>query len=769
MGIDTATTQPNPPDKPENDPALQHLRNRTRIASFTIRRTIAAGGMGVVYEALQDSPHRPVALKVMLQGLVTASARERFTREATLLASLQHPGIVQIYESGVHHEEGIDIPSIAMEFITGARTLSQYVRDKSADTRAILLLVIQACAAVAHGHTKGIIHRDLKPSNILVDPDGRVRLIDFGVARSLHSDAAPITLQTDVGQLIGTVAYMSPEQIDADPRAIDHRVDIYSLGVILFELLAGTLPFDLSGKSISEASRTVKDGTPPKLSTITGGISRDLETIVMKAMARDRADRYPDAAALANDLDRYLNDLPIAARPISPFVHAARTWKSWARREHAASSALIILMSAASAFAVTSLLFKIDVCQPILQKFESSMGAPSLAPLDNTVIVTADTEPNDPAAVRDFLSRVAIRAESPQTESYYSDPNSLKSAYASFLRSLKDSGVRIVVIDLFIRTPATEPHTQDLLAAVSELRAAGIPVIMALPDWPVDAESAAGNQIRSCSAADFAGTAVAESKEGPHSFVAAQRDNNDVAPGLPLAAAMAYRHGSKRFDYSFDRIRNRLDVAVRPRDNSPSLGATHELIEITSMQSAGVLALNSGLRPTDTIGTIQVALPTLKQLDSHSVSIADMLNPAIRPHALDPSGRAVFLTPGKRDEVIAAPGSSPVRAYAAQVAAFDALLKPSAPRLADLFESLGATLASSLLGYTLARLIAPQLRSAAFSYLAVTLAAALASTLLVSLSLPLTHIILHHLAPLLASTSAALLACFTFRVAARKL
>jgi tetratricopeptide (TPR) repeat protein len=204
-----------------------------------------------------------------------------------------------------------------MEYIVGAKPVTDYVMDKKLGTRERMKLFSEVCEAVHHGHQKGIIHRDLKPSNILVDSSGQVKIIDFGVARSTDSDMAVTTLQTSVGQLIGTLQYMSPEQCAADPHDIDTRSDVYALGVVLYEMLCERLPYDLKGTVIHEATRVIREQQPPRLSTLNKKLRGDVETIVLKALEKDRDRRYQSASALSDDIRRYLNNEAISARPAS--------------------------------------------------------------------------------------------------------------------------------------------------------------------------------------------------------------------------------------------------------------------------------------------------------------------------------------------------------------------------------------------------------------------------------------------------------------------
>lgn len=296
-----------------------------KIGRYTIKRVIASGGMGTVYEAVQDKPRRSVAIKTMSHSVTSPSALRRFEYEAQLLARLRHPCIAQIYEAGTHDEGGTTVPFFAMEYIPNARPITEYAETKKLTSRDRLELFAKVCDAIHHGHQKGIIHRDLKPMNILVDSSGQPRIIDFGVARAIDSDMAGATQQTNVGQLVGTVQYMSPEQCDADPSDIDTRSDIYALGMVLYEMLCGSLPYDVSTVSICEAARLIREADPEKLRLQDPSLRGEVDTIVFKALAKDRDRRYQSAYGLAQDIRRYLAGEAIAARPPS-FAYQVRVF-----------------------------------------------------------------------------------------------------------------------------------------------------------------------------------------------------------------------------------------------------------------------------------------------------------------------------------------------------------------------------------------------------------------------------------------------------------
>jgi tetratricopeptide (TPR) repeat protein/predicted Ser/Thr protein kinase len=284
------------------------------IGRYRIVRHIGTGGMGEVYEAEQDNPRRRVALKVIRPDIASPEVLRRFDLESSILAKLQHPGIAQVFDAGKAQGPAGETPYFAMEFVEG-RPLLEFAAALPLKDR--LALFLKVCEAVEHAHRRGIIHRDLKPANILVDAAGQPRILDFGIARVTDADIRATTLQTDIGKLVGTLPYMSPEQAGGDPADLDTRSDVYSLGVILYELLAGKPPYEIKRGRIPEALRIIKEVDPAPLSTTNRTLRGDLETITSKSLAKERERRYQSVSDLAADLRRYLSDQPIEARPPS--------------------------------------------------------------------------------------------------------------------------------------------------------------------------------------------------------------------------------------------------------------------------------------------------------------------------------------------------------------------------------------------------------------------------------------------------------------------
>jgi tetratricopeptide (TPR) repeat protein/predicted Ser/Thr protein kinase len=334
------------------------------IGGFRVLGKIGEGGMGIVYEAEQPHPRRSVALKVMRPGLYLEEQQVRlFEREAAALARLRHRGIAAIYESG-KSDDGQHF--FAMELVRGV-PLRSWLRGTAGDApplRDRLHVFLAACEAVAYAHQNGVIHRDLKPSNILVTeeesisgapPQRAVKILDFGLARIVDADAEMTALTTQ-GQIRGTLGYMSPEQIRGDHGSVGPRSDVYSLGVILYELVTERLPYDVHRSALPEAIRLIADEPPRPPSTAWRArhgrgsrLDRDLETIILKALEKDPERRYASATALADDVERYQASRPILARPPS----AAYQLRKLAGRHRLAFSLLGLLFVVLLGFGVT--------------------------------------------------------------------------------------------------------------------------------------------------------------------------------------------------------------------------------------------------------------------------------------------------------------------------------------------------------------------------------------------------------------------------------
>jgi len=317
-GADGFMEQPAPGASWERDQAAP-FEPGTTVAGYRVTGMLGTGGSSIVYSARQENPDREVALKVFLGGLGTEDGQARFARESEVLASLRHPGIAQVFDGGVHIEASAALPFFAMELVPGARTVTEYTRTESLTRERRVALMVSVCEAVAHGHRRGVIHRDLKPENVLVDERGAPRVIDFGLAK-LIDDSPAAGNRTLPGSFLGTLGYMSPEHTGGEPGAIDVRSDVYSLGVLTYEVLCERLPHDLTGRTLTEALSIIRDVPPRRPSEY--GVPRDLESILLKALEKDPARRYAGAGELATDLERFCRSEPVQARGPSFAYHA---------------------------------------------------------------------------------------------------------------------------------------------------------------------------------------------------------------------------------------------------------------------------------------------------------------------------------------------------------------------------------------------------------------------------------------------------------------
>ena len=359
-----------PPSPALNEPIAEGPG--TIIGPYKLLEQIGEGGFGVVFMAEQTQPvRRMVALKILKLGMDTRQVVARFEAERQALAIMDHPNIAKVHDGGATPSGR---PYFVMELVKGVPII-EFCDQNHLTPRQRLELFIPVCQAVQHSHHKGIVHRDLKPSNVLVtmhDTVPVVKVIDFGVAKALGQELTEKTLFTGFAQMIGTPLYMSPEQAGQSGLDIDTRSDIYSLGVLLYELLTGTTPFDkerFKQTAYDEIRRIIREEEPPKPSTrlaeskdtlpsisaqrqtepvkLTKLVRGELDWIVMKALEKDRNRRYESASAFAADVQRYLSDEPVVARPPST-GYRLRKFTRRNRRPLVAAAVIAVALVAAT-------------------------------------------------------------------------------------------------------------------------------------------------------------------------------------------------------------------------------------------------------------------------------------------------------------------------------------------------------------------------------------------------------------------------------------
>ncbi len=311
------------------------------VEGYEITELLGQGGMGIVWSAVQLSTQREVALKLLGKGeFGSEKARARFEREVELTARLEHPNIAGLYDSGLYR----GVHYYAMELIEGV-PLDEYVADQHLTERQILELMGTVCQAVQHAHQNGVIHRDLKPTNILVSADGQPHILDFGLAKGFLEKDSDLGVSSQ-DEVAGTPAYMSPEQAAGHLERIDTRTDVYALGVVLFRLLTGESPHDLSGTRY-EVLRRVAEEDIRRPRQLTKGVDRELEALLLKALAHDPKDRYPSAGALAEDIENHLTSEPLIARRRTTAYFLRKRIRKYRVRVAVACSATAVLVGTA--------------------------------------------------------------------------------------------------------------------------------------------------------------------------------------------------------------------------------------------------------------------------------------------------------------------------------------------------------------------------------------------------------------------------------------
>jgi CHASE2 domain-containing sensor protein/predicted Ser/Thr protein kinase len=585
---------------------------------YHLLEKLGEGGFGVVYLAERREPMvQRVALKVLKPGVESPDLVRRFNQECQALALLDHPNIARVYDAGVNPAGR---PYFAMEYIPG-ETLREYVQRRGPTLEQRLRVFLAITHAVGHAHTHGLVHRDLKPANILVrEQDGTAtpKIIDFGVAKALYLGQSRV--HTMRGETIGTPEYMSPEQAGSSSGEVDARADIYSLGVLLFELLTGEMPWDVTRlRSASPAAlpELIERTAARRAGEVNPKLRGDIETVIAKAMHKDRSRRYTTAPELAEDIERLLAGQSVLARRDSlAYMMGSRV------RQTARKSPLTVYVTACIAavaivhfLLVPLLLTELRVGHAYERLLAASRPvlAPE-APLRHAAVV-ALTDEHSPTA----LARIA-GVEGVSDEVLTSE----RLVHAAMLRKLAAAGPACVVIDVNFRRGA---HVEELREALAALDGAGVPWVAKLPEWVLDdrVESDLSPAFLADPRQRYGGATVGTGDRLCHFVLCARRGAGSLRPGLPLHVVAAVRRPNMRFDMTLTEERGKLGLDYWDQDANGVKRYAGAPDEVPVSFVGPATASGNGILEKDEVTHFTFHVPGTRVLESATRSYAQVL------------------------------------------------------------------------------------------------------------------------------------------------
>ncbi|QOJ00646.1 MAG: protein kinase [Phycisphaeraceae bacterium] len=677
-----------------------------RVAGYTIRRLIGSGGMGVVYEAVQDRPRRSVAVKVMSPkpGGHDAASVRRFLDEAQFLASLNHPGICQVFEAGTWEDGGGTggaSPYLVTEYIEGAQHLAAYAKGRPLRER--VGLVSWVARAVHHGHTRGVVHRDLKPENILVGSDGRARVIDFGIAKALGADAVR-SPNTVAGQVLGTLPYMSPEQLSGDRGAVGPGADVYALGVILYELVTGRMPHDLTEADLTRARTVVMTHRPPDPSALAPEADHRLGSVILKAIASSPRARFSTAEAFAEELDRWLGGRAVLTRRGSWLRERVEDLRLWSSRRPALAAAGVIGASV------------------LAGQMVAAPGLEAVPRVSDAVYRVASGPAFDPSAAVAGGAGVRLLALDDGVDlaglgSRFGWPELLEAGYVGqglrplwgrALKELSALGPRAVALDVAFPVASSNPeHDAAFVEGLTALRGAGVGFTSAVVEWPRPGEAPRRTPAIPAGTA-MGGVTFGQPVEADWwSVDLAVLTGSDPVASLSLSAVSAGLRPGALVELRYHGAFQELEVRLVERSAE---GVPPRLLEAPRRYRVSPVAVTEGYAPADLrVGdtALQVMLTDrmVRSVSGRALSLgAFLLDPG--SFAEEVRGRVVVLADCRTTSSDYVTDASGARVYSPQVhaAAIGALMSGTSimlPNTAQRWATCGVSAAAPVAPYVI--------------------------------------------------------------------
>jgi tRNA A-37 threonylcarbamoyl transferase component Bud32/CHASE2 domain-containing sensor protein len=663
------------------------------FVGYQIIKEVHRGGQGVVYQAIQRSTKRRVAIKALRKGPFASPAeRARFEREVEILGQLKHPNIVTIHDSGVV----ADCHYFVMDYISG-QSLDTHVQTARLSIEQTLRLLANICEAVNAAHLRGIVHRDLKPGNIRIDTEGEPHILDFGLAKVMAgaSSEAGLEVMTATGQFMGSLPWASPEQAEAVPSRIDARSDVYSLGVILYQMLTGRFPYDVTG-NLRAALQNILTAEPVRPSTIRGDIGAEVETIVLKCLHKDRDRRYQNAGEVARDIGHYLAGEPIEARRDS-IAYVLRTRTATGIRRHPAFTCVLIAVLA-TLLAQTLGVALVYRWTPVRRAFDRLVSwglraATVGAPFADVRVV----------ALRDRTDLPALAAQAGLApEALASDPQYLRRLHGSLMTRLAAAGARVVAWDVAFKRGSV--HDADFAAGVRTLRDAGGEAVVALDVWSLAPEVGPALSTAIAAGSRWGCTPAGLAPNAPwHVYLAVQRGMGEPLPSLAVAAFAARHHPGAAWDLRLGRVDQTLTIVYGQRAAGASyferLLGESDVVGVSAVQPAERDNPTYGLRQDDLIAYYLIDMPADAVLSAATLDYGDVF--AADPAELRRSvgGRIVVVGDergGGRTYVT--PAGRRIWGTYAHATAIDELLREAAVSIVSTQPSAATTACGALLG-----------------------------------------------------------------------